>query len=374
MAFHASKEMLGRLEETKRRFDFLTEQITQPQVINNRNEYLKLSKERADLETKVMEFMTFSKALSEYEGARAMMEESDAEIRAMASAEAAELEKFLVQKEQDIQLLLLPKDPNDDKNVVMEIRQGVGGDEAGLFVGDLYRAYQKFADKNRWKTELISIAENAAGGFREVVFTIEGDRAYSKLKYESGAHRVQRVPKTETQGRVHTSTATVAVLPEAEEIDLKIEDKDLKIDVFRAGGNGGQSVNTTDSAVRITYLPTNEVVICRDEKSQLKNKNKAMKVLRSRLLQKMEDAQHGAEAAQRRSQIGTGLRNERIRTYNFPQGRVTDHRIGFTQYNIDDVMAGEINAFIQALTNHYQTIMLKGEDAVARPMSTEDDD
>jgi peptide chain release factor 1 len=255
----------------------------------------------------------------------------------------------------------MPQDPNDAKNSVLEIRAGVGGEEAGLFVFELFRAYQRYCDKQGWKWELLSISENATGGYKEVIGLIEGDKVYSKLKYESGVHRVQRVPKTEASGRIHTSTVTVAVLPEADEVDIEINPNDLRIDVYRAGGHGGQSVNTTDSAVRITYLPTNEVVVCQDEKSQLKNKNKAMKVLRSRLLEKAIEEQQSKLSAERRSQVGAGFRNERIRTYNFPQGRVTDHRIGLTSHNIAGVMNGDFLEFTQALTDHYQMLQMKNE-------------
>ncbi len=373
MAHNPSKEMIGHLEESKRRFDLLTEQLSQPAIIAQRDQFQKLSKERSNLEPLMFAYDSYRKKLDDYNGARALLNENDAEIRSMASGEIAELEPELDKEADALQILLLPKDPNDEKNSVLEIRAGVGGDEAGIFAGDLFRAYARYAEKQGWKVELLSKTDASAGGCKEVIASIEGERVYSALKYESGVHRVQRVPKTETQGRIHTSTVTVAVMPEAEEVDIVIEAKDLRIDVFRAGGHGGQSVNTTDSAVRITYLPTNEVVICQDEKSQLKNKNKAMKVLRSRLYEKALEKQQNEVSSQRRAQIGTGMRNERIRTYNFPQGRVTDHRIGFTTYNVQDVMDGDISAFIQALANHYQMIALKGESAV-KVISSGDDD
>ncbi len=364
--------MLAHLEESRRRFELLTAELSQAQVISQRELFQKYSKERSSLETIVTAYDQYKKKLDDYQGARSMLEENDPELRSMAQREISELEPELEKESDALQILLLPKDPNDEKNVVLEVRAGVGGDEAGLFVGDVFKAYQKYAEGRRWKVEYLSMVENSAGGYKEIIASIEGDRVYSSLKYESGVHRVQRVPKTETQGRIHTSTVTVAILPEAEEVDVVIEPKDLRIDVFRAGGHGGQSVNTTDSAVRITYLPTNEVVICQDEKSQLKNKNKAMKVLRSRLYEKASAAAHAEQSAARRAQVGTGFRNERIRTYNFPQGRVTDHRIGFTSYNIQDVMNGEIQPFIQALGNYYQTLALKGESAVK--VTTTDDD
>ena len=373
MAFIPSKDMIGRLEESNRRFEIITEQLSLPQIISKRDEFQKLSRERSNLENTVTHYVDFKKKFEDYEGARSLLESGDTEFRQMAMLEINELEPALEKLQDELQILLLPKDPNDEKNVVLEIRAGVGGDEASLFAGDLFGMYRRYADSKRWKVELLSLSEGTAGGFKEIIALIEGERAYSQLKYESGVHRVQRVPKTEAQGRVHTSTITVAVLPEAEEIDLVIADKDLRIDVFRAGGHGGQSVNTTDSAVRITHLPTNEVVICQDEKSQLKNKNKAMKVLRSRLLDRMIEDQHKEISAARRAQVGAGMRNERIRTYNFPQGRVTDHRVGLTIYNIDETIQGKIDPFIQALNNHYQTIALRGESAVAKPTSDDED-
>lgn len=374
MAFEAQPEMLNRLEESARRFDMLTDQLSQPEIISNRESFSRISRERAGLEEVVSKFSEFKKKYMDYRGAKALLEqESDGDIKAMASMEISELEPELGELQDQLQILLLPKDPNDEKNIVIEVRAGVGGDEAALFCAELYRAYVRFAESQGWRAELLSVAEGTAGGFKEVSANITGERVYSKLKYESGVHRVQRVPKTEAQGRVHTSTVTVAIMPEVEEIDLVIDPKDLRIDVFRSGGSGGQSVNTTDSAVRITYLPTNEVVICQDEKSQLKNKNKAMKILRARILDKMQAEQDAAQAAQRRSQVGTGFRNERIRTYNFPQGRVTDHRIGFTAHNIAEVMNGEFSHFISALSNHYQTLQLKGELGAPAPTLTLDD-
>ncbi len=367
--------MLARLEETARHFEQLTERLTLPEIISNREQFSKLSRERSGLEEIVGAHAAYKRNLSHYQSARKLLEtENDAEMRELADAEVRELEPELEKQSEALQLALLPRDPNDEKNVILEIRAGVGGDEAGLFAGDLYSMYKKYAESERWRVELLSIAENSSGGFKEIIALIEGERVFSKLKYESGVHRVQRVPKTETQGRIHTSTVTVAILPEAEEVDVVIEPKDLRIDVFRSGGHGGQSVNTTDSAVRITYLPTNEVVVCQDEKSQLKNKNKAMKVLRSRLLEKAQEKQHNAISAQRRSQVGGGFRNERIRTYNFPQGRVTDHRIGMTAYNIDHVIAGAIEPFLRALQHHYQLIALKGENAVKVVGVDPDDD
>ena len=372
MAHIPSPEMLGRLVEAERRFEHVTMQLTQPETMTNQDLFRKLSKERSGLDGQIEKYREYRKKLDDYQGARAMLEESDAELRSMASGEISELEPQLETLADELQIMLLPTDPLDEKNIVLEVRAGVGGDEAGLFVYDLYRAYLKYAEGQGWKVDPMSMVENSAGGFKEIIATIEGDRVYSQLKYESGVHRVQRVPKTEAQGRIHTSTVTVAVLPEAEEVDIVIDPKDLRIDVYRSGGKGGQSVNTTDSAVRLTYLPTNEVVICQDEKSQLKNKNKAMKVLRSRLYEKAERARHDKEAAQRRSQVGAGFRNERIRTYNYPQGRVTDHRIGFTSHNLPEVVNGELKPFIQALANYNQMVALKGESAV-KVLATDDD-
>ncbi len=374
MAYEAPREMLYRLEESKKRFDYLNEQLGQPSVIGNRDEFQKVSKERSQLEPLVIDFEVYAKKLADYRGAREILEKArDDEMRSFASEEVSTLEPELTILEEKLQFLLLPKDPNDDKNIILELRAGVGGDEAGIFAGDLSRMYTRYAEGRRWRVEILSLSENAAGGYKEIILAIEGHGAYSRLKYETGVHRVQRVPKTEASGRVHTSTATVAVLPEAEEVDIQIAPKDLRIDVFRAGGHGGQSVNTTDSAVRITHLPTNTVVICQDEKSQLKNKNKAMKVLRSRLFDRALEERNSAIASERRSQIGTGMRNERIRTYNFPQGRVTDHRIGKTTYNIAEVVGGDLDAFIDALSNHYQTLALKGESAVPIADSGDDD-
>ncbi len=374
LAFQSQPEMINRLNETQRRFEMLTEQLTLPEIIGSRDKFQALSKERSSLEEIVQAYAEFQQNLKNYNEARSILEnENDSDLRTMASQEISLLEPELVKKSDELQILLLPKDPNDEKNVLLEIRAGVGGDEAGIFVGDLFRMYQRYSEKQRWRVEILSYSEASAGGFKEIICSIEGERVYSTLKYESGVHRVQRVPKTEAQGRIHTSTVTVAVLPEAEEVDIVIQDKDLRIDVFRSGGKGGQSVNTTDSAVRITHIPTGEVVICQDEKSQLKNKSKALKVLRSRLLDKAQTEQDNAIAAERRSQVGKGSRNERIRTYNFPQGRITDHRIGLTQYNVVDYVNGDIDSVIKALHHHYQLIALKGESAVS-VVNTSDDE
>src|SRR5438067_3214139 len=297
-------------------------------------------------------------------------EESDAEMRAMAQEELTSLESRLKAVEEDLKVLLIPKDPNDDKNVILEIRAGTGGDEASLFVAEMFRLYTRFAEQQRWKVEVLSSSESGVGGMKEVIALIEGKGAYSKLKYESGVHRVQRVPKTETQGRVHTSAITVAVLPEAEEVDIKIEAKDLRIDTFCSSGPGGQSVNTTYSAVRITHLPTNTVVSCQDEKSQIKNREKALRVLRSRLYEVEAEKQQEALAKERRAMVGSGDRSEKIRTYNFPQNRVTDHRVGLTLHQLGDVMDGKLQPFIEALVSHYQSENLKREAAQGANVSS----
>jgi len=376
MAHVPQKEMLGRLEESLKHFNYLTEQVVQPETLARTDLYQKISKERAKLEPMVVAYQSYLYKLKNYNEAREVLSATkDAEMRTMAQEEIAQLEPELDEELKKLQMLLLPKDPNDEKNTVVEIRAGVGGDEAGIFAGDLYRMYTRYAESLGWKVDLLSLSEATAGGFREIIFLIEGDSVYSRMKYETGVHRVQRVPKTEAQGRIHTSTATVAVLPEAEEVDIQIHPNDLRTDVFRAGGNGGQSVNTTDSAVRLTHLPTNTVVICQDEKSQLKNKAKAMKVLLTRLYDKAAAEQNAAISSQRRAQVGTGMRNERIRTYNFPQGRVTDHRIGMTIQNVDAVMGGDVGPFIQSLSDFYQTLALKGEspESIRKPSDDADD-
>ncbi len=334
--------------------------MSDPAVIANRSEYQKCAKEHADLTALIEAFRDYEMTGRQLDEAQQMLRDGDEELREMAKEEIPQLKAKIEELEQRITVLLLPKDPNDDKNVILEIRAGTGGDEAGLFAADLFRMYARYAEMWNWRVEVLSSsAASGMGGFKEVIAMIEGRGAYSRLKYESGVHRVQRVPVTEAQGRIHTSAVTVAVLPEAEDVEVQIDPNDIRVDVFRSGGHGGQSVNTTDSAVRITHIPTGLVVSCQDEKSQLKNKNKGMKVLRARLLDKMQAESDAQMSEARRKQVGSGDRSERIRTYNFPQGRLTDHRIGLTLYNLQSILDGEIQPVIDALTNYYQTEALK---------------
>ena len=342
--------MFDRLDDLLIRYEELLEELNSPDVAMDQNRFRKLMKEQADLTPLVDAYKEYKKANQDVEDSLALLEEeSDEEMRDMAKEELADAKKRIEEMEQQLKILLLPKDPNDDKNVMVEIRAGAGGDEAALFASELYRMYVHFAESNRWKTELVSVNENGIGGFKEVVFMVTGQGAYSKMKYESGVHRVQRVPETESGGRIHTSTASVAVMPEAEEFDVVIDDKDIRIDVMRASGNGGQCVNTTDSAVRLTHMPTGIVIYSQTEKSQLQNKEKAFRLLRSKLYDMELEKRQNQEAEERRSQIGTGDRSEKIRTYNFPQGRVTEHRIKLTLYKIDSVMNGELNELIDSL-------------------------
>lgn len=352
--------LLEKLAFTENKYDELSVKISDPSVMANQNEWRKLCKEHADLEVIVNAYKEYKKVIQDLEDNKEMLqEESDRDMREMLQEDISALTKRQEELENHIQILLLPKDPNDDKNVFVEIRGGAGGEEAALFAYNLFRMYTRYAEKNRWSVEIMSLNETDIGGFKEVVFMIKGHGAYSKLKYESGVHRVQRVPDTESSGRIHTSTATVAVLPEVDDVEIEINEKDLKIDVFRASGNGGQCVNTTDSAVRMTHIPTGIVVSCQDEKSQLKNKEKALKVLRARLYEKAEAERNAGIAEDRRSQVGTGDRSERIRTYNYPQGRVTDHRIGLTLYKLESFLDGEIDEVINALITAEQAEKMK---------------
>jgi peptide chain release factor 1 len=353
--------MFERLEQIAARYEDLGQQLADPEVIGDQQKYQKLAKQHRDLEAVVEKFREYKQVMTGIEDARGMLHESDAEIREMAAQEMAELEARRPKVEEDLKLLLLPKDPNDEKNVVIEIRAGTGGDEASLFAAEIFRMYSRYAEQRRWKVEVLSVSESSVGGLKEVIAIIEGDKVYSQLKYESGVHRVQRVPATETQGRVHTSAVTVAVLPEAEDVDIKIEPKDIRIDTFCSSGPGGQSVNTTYSAVRITHLPTNTVVSCQDEKSQIKNREKGMRVLRSRLYEMEMEKQQAAQAKERKSQVGSGDRSEKIRTYNFPQNRLTDHRIGLTLHQLTDVMDGKLQPVIDALITHFNAERLKAE-------------
>ena len=342
--------MFDKLEDTLLRYEEVLNELSEPDVLNDQSRYQKLMKEQSDLEPIVTKYKEYKATKAGIEDSLAMLEEeSDEEMRELAKEELNECKQKIEGIENELKILLLPKDPNDDKNVIVEIRAGAGGDEAALFAAEIYRMYVKYAESRRWKTEMMSLNENGIGGFKEVTFMINGAGAYSRLKYESGVHRVQRVPETESGGRIHTSTCTVAIMPEAEEIDFHLDMNDCKFDVFRASGNGGQCVNTTDSAVRLTHIPTGIVISCQDEKSQLKNKDKALKVLRSRLYEMELAKQHDAEAEARRSQIGTGDRSEKIRTYNFPQGRVTDHRIKLTLHRLDNILNGDLDEIIDSL-------------------------
>lgn len=353
--------MFERLEEVEQRYEMLSHLLTQPEVINQPAELQKVAKEYAELGKVVDLYRKLKKLDAEMKENRQLLDgDEDEEMKEMIKEDLRRLTEEKEKTEKDLRLALLPKDPNDEKNILLEIRAGTGGDEAGLFASDLFRMYGKYAEKNRWRVEIMSQSYTGVGGLKEVIALIEGKGVYSRLKYESGVHRVQRVPVTESQGRIHTSTVTVAILPEAEEVEVEIDPNDLRIDIFRSSGPGGQSVNTTDSAVRITHLPTNMVVTCQDEKSQHKNKAKALKILRARLLDQAKQEKEKEISEKRKNQVGTGERSERIRTYNFPQGRVTDHRIGLTLYRLNEVLDGELDEIIDALITYYQAEALKG--------------
>ena len=352
--------MLGKLKDIEKKFEDLEIKLSDPEIVGNRTEYQKIAKEHSDLREIVEAFRQYEKIDLQIKEDQKLLEENDEELKEIIKEEIPELKSRREQLESELKILLLPKDPNDERSVFFEIRAGTGGDEAALFAADLFRMYARYAERSGWKVEIMSSSSGSGmGGFKEVIALVEGKGAYRRLKYESGVHRVQRVPATESQGRIHTSAVTVAVLPEAEEVEVNIDPNEIRVDVYRSSGHGGQSVNTTDSAVRITHIPTGLIVTCQDEKSQLKNKIKAMKVLRARLLDRMIEERDSKISEERKSQVGSGDRSERIRTYNFPQGRVTDHRIGLTLYNLENILDGDIQPIIDSLTTHYQTEALK---------------
>jgi len=357
--------MFDRLDQLEARYEDLGLQLSDPKIVNDQENYRKVAKQHRDMEPTVEKFRDFRKLRDAVADARAMLTESDPDLREMAQAELDELEPKLATTEEELKVLLLPRDPNDDKNIVLELRAGTGGDEASLFVAEVFRMYLRFAEQHKWKVEILSQTDSDVGGLKDITAIMEGQGVYAQMKYESGVHRVQRVPATETQGRVHTSAITVAVLPEAEEVDIKIENKDLRIDTFCSSGPGGQSVNTTYSAIRITHLPTNTVVSCQDEKSQIKNREKAMRVLRSRLYEVEAERIHQIQARERKQQVGSGDRSEKIRTYNFPQNRLTDHRIGLTNHQLAMVMEGQLQPTIDALIAHDMAERLKAESTAA---------
>ncbi len=351
--------ILDKLNDIELRYRELEGQLSDPKIVSKQGMYQKYAKEHSDLRDLVETIREYNQVRNQIEEYQDVLTGNDNELQSIVKEEMPQLKQKQTDLEDRLKILLLPKDPNDNKNVFLEVRAGTGGDEAGLFAGDLFRMYAKYAEAQGWRVEVVSSSSSGVGGFKEIIAQIEGNGAYSRLKYESGVHRVQRVPVTEAQGRIHTSAVTVAIMPEAEEVEINIDPNDLRIDVYRSTGHGGQSVNTTDSAVRITHIPTGLVVTCQDEKSQLKNKNKAMKVLRARLLDAEVQRQNAEQAQTRKNQVGSGDRSERIRTYNFPQGRVTDHRINLTRYDLDNFINGNIGAMIDALAAHYQAEALK---------------
>jgi peptide chain release factor 1 len=351
--------MLDKLAEVEKRYVELESLMSDPQLLNQQREYSKFAKERAELEEIVACFREWRKVEQEIQGNRQLLEENDEGIRELAKEELVTLRQRKEALESQLKLLILPKDPNDNKNVILEIRAGTGGEEAALFAGELFRMYSRYAESRGWRVEMMSSNPTGLGGFKEIIASIEGQGAYSRLKFESGVHRVQRVPVTEGSGRIHTSAVTVAVMPEADEVEIQIDPKEIRVDVFRSSGPGGQSVNTTDSAVRITHVPSGIVVSCQDEKSQHKNRAKGMKILRARLLEKKQEEQRSEIAATRKLMVGSGDRSERIRTYNFHQGRLTDHRINLTIYQLDRIMDGQIDEVVEGLITHYQAEVLK---------------
>ncbi len=354
--------MFANLEDVVDRFREVEGLLSDPAVIGDQSRYRPLAKEHSDLSAVVEVFNKYKQVSCDIAGNKELLQDNDPEMKALAKAELPELESELTELEDHLKVLMLPKDPNDEKNIILEIRAGTGGDEAALFSADLFRMYSRYADRNKWKVEVMSASETDGGGFKEVIAMISGVRVYSRLKFESGTHRVQRVPDTETQGRIHTSACTVAVLPEAEDVDIEIKTADLRIDLYRASGAGGQHVNKTESAVRLTHVPTGVVVACQDESSQHKNKARALKILKSRIYDQMMSAQQAEMAADRKTQVGSGDRSERIRTYNYPQGRCTDHRIGLTLYKLDAIMQGDVDEIIEALITDQQASQMSQQE------------
>jgi len=366
--------MFEKLEATEARYRELEQQLSDPATLANLEEWRKIAKNHSDLTEMVDTFRDYKRISTQIENTREMLHEKlDNDLREMAEGELTDLQEKQKQLEESLKLMLLPRDPRDDKNVIVEIRGGTGGEEAALFAGDLFRMYSRYAERQGWKTEILSAHPTDMGGFKEIIFQVNGDAVYSKLKYESGVHRVQRIPVTESGGRIHTSAATVAVLPEAEELDVQIDPSEIRIDIFCSSGPGGQSVNTTQSAVRVTHLPTGMVVSCQDEKSQHKNKDKALLVLRARLSDRAQQEQHGEISSMRKSMVGSGDRSERIRTYNFPQGRMSDHRIGLTLYRLPAILDGDLNETIEALIAAERAVQLQGDDAPAGPRTEVED-